>query len=275
MLSGQQRASGQQAINTDITAQPRFVDTDGGLYILRAGLNRVGREMADVLLVHKTVSRNHAVVVYDEDRVIFSVEDSGSSNGTRVNGQVLPPRSSNPLHPGDEVQFGSVTLHLLAGEQMPRPDKTLLQGEPEDEEGEPTVPPVPTKPIGRLTLVRGRGPQETLLGLGTLTIGRVIDNDLSLPHDRYASGHHAHIVVEDALFRLIDLGSTNGTFLNDLRLTTNESIAMNDGDIIKVGSTMFQFAKINEQETHPAQDPVADPATVETPIEELPLTDPV
>jgi pSer/pThr/pTyr-binding forkhead associated (FHA) protein len=58
-------------------------------------------------------------------------------------------------------------------------------------------------------------------------------------------------VVEESIFRLIDVGSTNGSFLNGLRLTTNESIAMSDGDEIMIGSTVFQFQKIVK--------PLADP----------------
>jgi pSer/pThr/pTyr-binding forkhead associated (FHA) protein len=229
----------------DAASAPHLESSSGVQYLLHAGLNRVGRESADILVLDKTVSRYHAVVVFDEERHLFSVEDAGSSNGTRVNDYVLPPRSSHQLNNGDEILFGTAKFHLFSGEPAVPAEKTSSA----DDNGgvshiEVTLPPVSVSPRARLTLQRGRGPQEVLLVPGTISIGRLPDNQISLPGDRYASGHHAQVVVDDTVFRLIDVGSTNGSYLNGLRLTTNESIAMSDGDELMIGSTVFQFHTI-------------------------------
>jgi pSer/pThr/pTyr-binding forkhead associated (FHA) protein len=225
---------------------PRLESAAGTKQIVKPGLNRVGREHADILVSDKTVSRYHALVVFDEERNLLSVEDAGSSNGTRVNEFVLPPRSSHPLNDGDEITFGTAKFKVFAGVPAPVVEKSAEENQ-NHKEITVTLPPLETTPTARLTLQRGRGPQEVLLTPGTITIGRLPDNHVSLPGDRYASGHHAQVVVEETVFRLIDVGSTNGSFLNGLRLTTNESIAMSDGDELMIGSTVFQFQVIKKK----------------------------
>jgi pSer/pThr/pTyr-binding forkhead associated (FHA) protein len=49
-----------------------------------------------------TVSRNHASI--RNENGVFTVNDEGSSNGTEVNGTRI---TSQPLSPGDTLQFGS------------------------------------------------------------------------------------------------------------------------------------------------------------------------
>jgi len=46
-----------------------------------------------------------------------------------------------------------------------------------------------------------------------ITIGRLNDNDLSLPYDSRVSRHHAKITKEGGKYWLEDVGSTNGTYV--------------------------------------------------------------
>jgi pSer/pThr/pTyr-binding forkhead associated (FHA) protein len=251
---------------------PRLENSAGHVYPLKPGLNRVGRENADILILDKTVSRYHALVVYDEERHLFSVEDAGSSNGTRVNDAPLPARASHQLNDGDEISFGTTKFKLDTGDPITPGDKTRVMSSDSSQRIEITMPPDEGPATGRLTLQRGKGPQEVMLSPGTVSIGRLPDNQICLNGDRYASGHHAQIVIEESIFRLIDVGSTNGSFLNGLRLTTNESIAMSDGDEIMIGSTVFQFNKLDKggkaQESKTLADYVSDdvhPAAAQEP----------
>ncbi len=68
------------------------------------------------------------------------------------------------------------------------------------------------------------------------SIGRS-DADIVLPH-ALVSRAHAQIAWEDGCFWLIDLGSTNGTFVNGVRVTRH---AMAHGDRIKIGCFDMQF----------------------------------
>jgi hypothetical protein len=66
-----------------------------------------------------------------------------------------------------------------------------------------------------------------------LTIGRATDNGLVL-RDGRASRHHARIDGRRGSLVLSDLGSTNGSFVNDRRV---ESVALGEGDRIRIGTT--------------------------------------
>lgn len=72
---------------------------------------------------------------------------------------------------------------------------------------------------------------------GEITLGRKQDN-LFILDDQFVSGHHARIYPLNDNYVLEDLGSTNGTLLNNKRI--NGKAAITIGDSIKVGSTVFK-----------------------------------
>ena len=243
----------------DITRQPHLTDDNGKIYVLRPGVNTVGRETGDIVLPDKTVSRHHAHIVYDEDRGLYSVEDIDSTNGTSVNGQRLLPRIPHPVLPGDDIMFGSIPVRLVAHERT-----AIL---PVVQEPEPTVNSVVSEELAQLNLVRGTGPEEVTIVNGANTIGRMPDNRVCIRNDRYISGHHANIDADRRVFRLIDLGSTNGTFLNGLRLTTNEAIAISEGDEITIGGTVYVFTRdVSKQK--PLAESLSDDKTSQMEISE-------
>ncbi|MEV4493062.1 FHA domain-containing protein [Micromonospora coxensis] len=69
-------------------------------------------------------------------------------------------------------------------------------------------------------------------------IGRTPDADIVVP-DPHLSRRHAEVRLTDAGAVLTDLGSTNGTWLNDRRITGAEPLA--DGDVIRLGRTELRF----------------------------------
>lgn len=69
------------------------------------------------------------------------------------------------------------------------------------------------------------------------TLGRVDDNDFQIP-DSAASSHHATIVRDGQTYTLRDLGSTNGTLLNDVEIGQSR---LNPGDMITIGSVRIRF----------------------------------
>lgn len=70
-------------------------------------------------------------------------------------------------------------------------------------------------------------------------IGTAPNAHLHLSDDRFASGHHAHILMDAAGgCTLVDRGSTNGTFVNGVR-TREKRLA--HGMLIKIGSTEARF----------------------------------
>lgn len=73
----------------------------------------------------------------------------------------------------------------------------------------------------------------------TYTIGRALDADFRLDDDG-VSRHHAKVVVSSQGVILVkDLGSTNGTFVNDERVSTRP---LSEGDVLRLGvSTTLKY----------------------------------
>ncbi len=63
---------------------------------------------ADLVIADPTISRSHAAVAWDADDGFF-VQDLGSTNGTRVNGDRL---ARGPLGDGDALQLGKLELRF-------------------------------------------------------------------------------------------------------------------------------------------------------------------
>ena len=77
-----------------------------------------------------------------------------------------------------------------------------------------------------------------LLVRGTITVGRGKDRNLVID-DPKASRFHAEFRVNKEILELVDLGSTNGTFINSERLPANEPREIKSGDEIRFGNTSF------------------------------------
>jgi diguanylate cyclase (GGDEF)-like protein len=75
------------------------------------------------------------------------------------------------------------------------------------------------------------------LGAGAVEAGRSTKCDIPIDQES-VSRHHARIFWDGAGYRLKDLGSTNGTYVNDL-LVTEGPLA--DGDQVKIGRTILKF----------------------------------
>jgi ABC-type multidrug transport system ATPase subunit len=73
--------------------------------------------------------------------------------------------------------------------------------------------------------------QQVPLGAGEVSIGRVRDNALVLDHPQ-VSAHHARLVREQNTYRLTDLGSTNHTYVNGVRASSQ---LLQAGDEIRIG----------------------------------------
>jgi general secretion pathway protein E len=82
-----------------------------------------------------------------------------------------------------------------------------------------------------------QGLKRIKLSGGAITIGRQPDNAVVLPDDM-TSRHHCVIEPWSGGFRVRDLGSSNGTRVNDQKVT-NETL--DNGDVLKVGRTVLRF----------------------------------
>lgn len=74
--------------------------------------------------------------------------------------------------------------------------------------------------------------------VGGLTIGRSKNSDIVLS-DAYVSSAHARIYRVATDFFIEDMGSTNGTYLNDVRI--DQPMALKDGYELIIGDNIFRF----------------------------------
>lgn len=88
-----------------------------------------------------------------------------------------------------------------------------------------------------------------------LTIGREAHNDVCLKGSRHASRDHAKVWKDGAQsWAVADLGSTNGTLLNDAPVTRH---ALVDGDVIRIGDVTFTFELEEADRPRPKPKPAA------------------
>jgi len=83
------------------------------------------------------------------------------------------------------------------------------------------------------------------LGAETTDIGRSSKCDVQLDQES-VSRNHARITFDGKTYTLRDLGSTNGSYVNDELV---DEANLRDGDQIKIGRTIFKFISGNNVET--------------------------
>jgi hypothetical protein len=95
---------------------------------------------------------------------------------------------------------------------------------------------------GRLVVVKSPAldeDDELLLDSAALLVGRGSGNDVNLARDEFASSNHARVEPRRDGVWVEDVGSTNGTYLNGIRLTHAKRLA--PGDILRVGETEMRY----------------------------------
>jgi len=123
--------------------------------------------------------------------------------------------------------------------------------------GVPAAPPVGRPDEEEGTVVLARGPKPKVIGFlvdrkqptrrydldkPAVTIGRAAGNTIVIDHPT-VSRQHATIKLENADFRLYDLGSANGTFTGDQRV--REPVTLQDGVIVRFGEVEFVFKRMS------------------------------
>jgi pSer/pThr/pTyr-binding forkhead associated (FHA) protein len=95
---------------------------------------------------------------------------------------------------------------------------------------------------GRLVVVHSQ-----VLGVGDefeldsspLTVGRAAQNDVSIDGDEFASARHVRVEPRRDGVWVSDVGSTNGTYVNGVRIDRPRKLVQ--GDVVRVGETELRF----------------------------------
>ncbi len=141
----------------------------------------------------------------------YVVQDLGSPNGTAIDNASFRIQQAN-AQPTSTVMLGGFPLPLQ-----------LLARLMEAGRGEGSVMAMAEAAVQGLNLDKP-----------VITIGRAPGNDLTLPHPS-VSGRHAQITKQqDGRFMVQDMGSTNGTYVNGVRIAP--SAVAGPGDRVTVGA---------------------------------------
>jgi len=93
---------------------------------------------------------------------------------------------------------------------------------------------------GRLVVVEPRDRRGTAFDLrDELTVGRAAGCGVGLADDTFVSHLHARVFRRDGDLYVEDLGSTNGTFLNDQKVMV--AVPIRPGDRLQVGKTTMEL----------------------------------
>ena len=182
--------------------------------LLRSENVVVGRAAeVDLILSHPEVSRRHCRILFES--ATWFIEDLGSQRGTVVNGNRISGRTS--LKPGDQIQIGPITLAFGVGSEEPSGATELAN------------------PIGSV-FYKGIPAADIPLG-SELIFGRSDEVDVLLS-DPVVSRRHAMIESGPKGYRLLDLHSKSGSFVNGRRFDEHDLVI---GDQIQFGPFFFIY----------------------------------
>lgn len=103
------------------------------------------------------------------------------------------------------------------------------------------APPRRRQAVGQIVVhPPDQSPHAYPLDGGAITLGRASDVTIFLD-DPYVSDHHARLYREGDGWYVADEGSTNGTYLNQQKVTTPQPLS--PGDQVSVGKTLIEVRK--------------------------------
>jgi pSer/pThr/pTyr-binding forkhead associated (FHA) protein len=200
---------------------------------------RIGRRPdVELPLPYPALSGLHARLVRSDDR--WQLEDLGSTNGTRVDGQRLAPRQPRPIAPGAQITLGQITfvfdgtVGAVAGAERTATIARRLVSD--------LFAASPDMAMPALSIVSGV-PSRPALRLETTgrryVAGRGETCDLQLLSDEISREHVEIVRLWDGVV-VADLGSKNGVRVNDVVVTGRQRLR--DGELVEVGPATLRLS---------------------------------
>jgi pSer/pThr/pTyr-binding forkhead associated (FHA) protein/S1-C subfamily serine protease len=233
---------------------------------VRLGADPSGEIFFDAF-AHRMVSKLHAVILWENGG--WWLHDRSGGKGLQLNGRPVADGGSAPLKMGDKLQLGLegpvVAAVLLDTEgETPAPPPETLAAPPSPLKSGAAPAGQPAPPLTLEFTEGARQGKKVTFKQPPVTLGRKSDNNLALDHaeDSAASGKHAYIFWAEGRYQIHDHNSTNGTYLNGLRVTTS---VLKNGDILQLTPSGIKLkVLIGEPEVESTQ-PLAATAPAEAP----------
>jgi len=127
-------------------------------------------------------------------------------------------------------------------------------------------------PVARLEVVAGNAAGMSILIEDELVVGRHAEGAGRLADDEEISRSHARFTLDDSGYCAVDdLGSTNGTFVNGLRISGPQTLS--EGDTIELGATTLVVRELPSVAQAPVAEPEARQSTVRPGAASVPVTE--
>jgi len=215
-------AGPKRAVVTGATGGRVVSLTDGREYVIAGKSLVFGREAGcDVVVSGKDVSRRHAEIRATPQGYLLV---DASTNGTWVNEERV--QGQRTLARADIVRIGEESFRFYA-----------------DTAAAPAPPPAQRPPQGGplASVLVKVGPlkgQRFQIKTPVVNIGRADYNDVVLAHDS-VSASHAKLQRREGVWVLSDVGSTNGSFVDDERVTGEAPVG--PGATLRFGDVAVSF----------------------------------
>ena len=206
----------------------------------------IGRDAHKVQLVinHPNVSGRHATFQLTP----LQVTDHGSTAGTWLNRQKLPPEQPVPIDPHALVAVGAIPVPAQLVLQLAQVFGATMAGGAAAgaPAGGDRAPKAATAHAPAPAIAEAQAPgkrkHKTVIGQIQLagggeqrqTIGRTTENDITIAHPQVSSRHAFLIKVGSQLF-LEDRGSANGTYVRGQRIPPNQRVQVQNGEKVFIG----------------------------------------
>jgi ABC-type multidrug transport system ATPase subunit/pSer/pThr/pTyr-binding forkhead associated (FHA) protein len=175
---------------------------------------------ADIEINEPRVSSLHARVKLEEGQI--RLFDSNSLNGVKINGRKIEPGIWTTISDNDEISISDLIVTFS-------PTKKTA----------PDAPATTTAEIDRKF-------RELLKQKLPITIGRLPANTIQLPdevdNDRIVSRNHAELFYDEGRYWIKDLGSTNGTYVNNEKVESQKPRALENQDFILIHLHYFSLS---------------------------------
>ncbi|TAM65032.1 ATP-binding cassette domain-containing protein [Mycobacterium sp.] len=191
----------------------------------------VGSDLrADLRVAHPLIARAHVLLRFDRGR--WLAVDNNTLNGVYLDGQRVPVVD---IHDGQTINIGKPDGPRITFEVGRPAARSSRRGD-----AQRAAPPPSAGMAGGdtgefpTTRVAVPGPESGRLPVPgrTAWIGRALNNDVVV-NDVLASRHHAFLIPTPAGAEIRDANSSNGTFVNGVRVG---SAALSDGDVVTIGN---------------------------------------
>ena len=196
-----------------------------------------------------SASISPSTVVFGEDKVEF---DEGSRPRVDVSLRAPELRGTEP-EPAPMGTGWAATLGEGVPNEPPHPSRAF--GAATAGKGDATAPDAPSglseeADPDSVTVVINDGPQIHLIRRNTGTtydvnlpamLGKGSRASVMIAGNRHISREHARITVEGEGIAITDNSSSNGTFVNERRLSANTPTRIVSGDVIRLANEEFEF----------------------------------